>query len=294
MRPRWQSIRRRHSAVHPWAEAPAKDGRSRLSCLARKPVRAGKKAGEAVARTSRADARPAMKERPVWHAQAREEARTGSEKRDSFAVMNNIGSNIRVVPARPAPAAAGARQLPAYRHDRFESLAAIAAGAANHGHDHAAQWSRIQQFLPDIMAVDLLAARIKRARITSQRADANLEETAVGACPAHLFAQEFGAGHNPSRLVRCRSWPWNRQYQLPGPPVERGTQNPRGRALRARPRGEFPASQWAEGSRLPPANLHAAWANGSSPASAVAIAMMSRAATTLAWAATVPTPPRSV
>ncbi len=65
---------------------------------------------------------------------------------DFHAVMNNIGSDIRVVPARPAPAPPGARQLPAYRHDRFESRAANLAGAANHGHDHAAQWCMIQQF----------------------------------------------------------------------------------------------------------------------------------------------------
>ena len=57
---------------------------------------------------------------------------------------------------------------------------------------------------------------------------------------------------------------------------------------------QFLESQRAEGSHLPPTDLHAAWASGSSPGSAIAVVMTSRAATTLPWAATAPTPPRSV
>src|SRR3546814_8010222 len=76
VRPRWRSIRRERDAVHPahgphrtrarWggrrAEAAAKDGCSRLYWFARKPVRAGKKTGEAVARTRGTRARPPGKE----------------------------------------------------------------------------------------------------------------------------------------------------------------------------------------------------------------------------------------
>ena len=136
----------------------------------------------------------------------------------------------------------------------------------------------------------------RRARITSQRADANLEETAVGVFLAHLFAQEFGPGTTRRDLFAAAPGPWNRQYQPPGASGRARLPVHKTRAAEPSGRGRAANFQPASGRQYapPPANLHAAWANGSSPASAVAAAMMSRAATTLACAATVPTPPRSV
>src|SRR3546814_19463155 len=64
MRPRWQSIRRLMGAAHRQAGAVAEDGPKPSFLSREEPERAGKKVGEAVARSRPTAARRAMKRGP--------------------------------------------------------------------------------------------------------------------------------------------------------------------------------------------------------------------------------------